>query len=555
MTLLIFVLSLFSTQAWTAEFKSLSVKGQHSCAIKDGGVYCWGGQQIINVPQGLAKNAKAVQVGIWHACAIDGEDQLKCWGNPRYSNIWQAPANLPKILSLAVGEYHTCVETSDEIICFGDRQDRINKPANFKSMIAGNSFLCIHAQDQVTCSGEVGSVPPVPPELKAERMFAMNPWESYRRDFGVCVVANDQSVSCYNTYGFGAWGTELGAITAYSPGRKHLCYVRDERLTCEAANPDASQPGEWEKLIMNPPQDVRDARNVKNLAVGDDFACVQLTNRVRCWGNSYAEQSLTHPALMGPIKYKTDNSWGENCYVGIHGDISCHRSMPLERYGWPNNLSMIEAINAVEIREGFQRSCLLAGANNDIYCWGLGTRYLGKPTETLRPGVVRKLKLGATLCALYDRGADCSKGFERTNMDQVVDIGAGTYTSCLHKTDQSVECISNGGSAALFGYSSDIRVAKLFVDSHTACGITSAGSVTCWGDQFVGALNVPAGLHSVKTIELNSVEGRTADSACAILESNERVCWGSIPYQTMVPSKIAFRDQIRKAILFSNFPN
>lgn len=70
---------------------SLSAGRDHSCAVADGSVFCWGtnpyyqcgvqdalvltAEQVVGV-----ENATTVSAGVWSSCAIDEDGALQCWG-------------------------------------------------------------------------------------------------------------------------------------------------------------------------------------------------------------------------------------------------------------------------------------------------------------------------------------------------------------------------------------------------------------------------------------------------------------------------------------------
>src|SRR5262249_53300444 len=69
----------------------------HSCAIKDGGVYCWGGHNFLGelgeeTPQALGEvvevsgveNATQIGVGPGYSCALTSDLRIFCWGDNEF---------------------------------------------------------------------------------------------------------------------------------------------------------------------------------------------------------------------------------------------------------------------------------------------------------------------------------------------------------------------------------------------------------------------------------------------------------------------------------------
>ena len=114
---------------------------QHACAISNGDVYCWGGNDrgqvtsrgtLWTTPQPVALGVKAVSLssGYNHTCAISNEvpPQAYCWGDNSFGQLGSAapagPIRVPVADGLAVvstGYGHSCGLTPAGVAyCWGD---------------------------------------------------------------------------------------------------------------------------------------------------------------------------------------------------------------------------------------------------------------------------------------------------------------------------------------------------------------------------------------------------------------------------------------------------
>ena len=94
----------------------------HTCALVGGGnVRCWGsgttvgncngsewdcGQSI--VPDDLELPVRQVSAGYHHTCAIQNDNQIRCWGHNQYGQL-DVPLGLGRPTSLSAGYTHTCM--------------------------------------------------------------------------------------------------------------------------------------------------------------------------------------------------------------------------------------------------------------------------------------------------------------------------------------------------------------------------------------------------------------------------------------------------------------
>ncbi|MBD63732.1 MAG: hypothetical protein CME62_00870 [Halobacteriovoraceae bacterium] len=133
----------------TSGVDKIVASGWNTCALlSTGGVKCWGGNtygQVGNSSNtdaltpadvsGLTSNVSDIDVGKWHACAINTSGAVKCWGS-NYScslgnndGVCNSGFNTPQSVfgitsgaeSLALGEQHSCAKlTNGTIKCWGD---------------------------------------------------------------------------------------------------------------------------------------------------------------------------------------------------------------------------------------------------------------------------------------------------------------------------------------------------------------------------------------------------------------------------------------------------
>jgi alpha-tubulin suppressor-like RCC1 family protein len=119
---------------------------EHICALKDGGAWCWGlniwGElgndsttPYIPAPvavSGLATGVTAISAGWHHTCALK-DGGVWCWGDNEYGQLGNTdtvtspvPVAVPGLESgvsaVSVGDYHTCALKGDGVVCWGDNE-------------------------------------------------------------------------------------------------------------------------------------------------------------------------------------------------------------------------------------------------------------------------------------------------------------------------------------------------------------------------------------------------------------------------------------------------
>ncbi|MDP1860685.1 MAG: hypothetical protein Q8K82_18560, partial [Gemmatimonadaceae bacterium] len=265
-----------------------------------GGVKCWGSNQsgelgnattpgtavrgVVDVP-GLASGVTAITAGASHACALNSDGGVKCWGNNEYGQLGDGstasssvPVNVVGLASgvraIAAGWSDTCALTTDGgVTCWG------NNP--FGGLGNGTSTDSSVPVDVVGLDSGVTAI-------SAGTLHT-------------CALTGGGGVSCWG-YGQSDDSTIFSSavpvqvpglasgITVIAAALDRTCALSSGGVTCWGPN-DAPPPGETLPDRFAAVDLSRLSGEVIAIAPGESHACV-LTNRggVACWGdNSYGQ--------------------------------------------------------------------------------------------------------------------------------------------------------------------------------------------------------------------------------------------------------------------------
>jgi cysteine-rich repeat protein len=143
-------------------FKKVSVGGDfltlHACAINtNDGLECWGDndQNQTDVPAGSFVDLSA---GSNFTCALATNGSISCWGNNDFGQL-DAPAG--NFVELSTHFSHSCARTDqDTLVCWGGFNDvgELDAPAGtFISVDVGFSHSCaVNFNNQIVCWGDNG---------------------------------------------------------------------------------------------------------------------------------------------------------------------------------------------------------------------------------------------------------------------------------------------------------------------------------------------------------------------------------------------------------------
>jgi alpha-tubulin suppressor-like RCC1 family protein len=348
---------------------AVAAGGVHSCALRGGEVFCWGGNfdgQVgvarpylaitpVRVP-GLPGPVSLLAAGKNHSCAVAGGEAW-CWGSntlgqvgapkcPSYSytkRCGAAPvqvAGLPgKPDGLALGGRHSCALVAGAVWCWGDNEsgqlgdgshaDRSEPavvggiPASVTQLAAGDAHTCAVAAGGLHCWGANGQ-------------GQLGDGSREERAAPVAAVPS------------------LLGVTSLAAGERHTCVAGSAGVHCwgagsegqlDGVSRDDAQPGPL--AVAGLPDDV------VGLAAGVDHTCAaSAAHGVLCWGDNdfgqlgSGDAPADHAAPMRVAAWDDsrlrDRNGDGRIVIGCLGDSNTWRT-PARPRGWCEHLAELAA--------------------------------------------------------------------------------------------------------------------------------------------------------------------------------------------------------------------
>ena len=297
----------------------------------------------------------------------------------------------------------------------------------------------------------------------------------------------------------------LTGVTSVSTGRVHTCALTQGVVKCWGDGSDG-QLGNGTTNSSPTPVPVVGLSTVSNqvvaLAVGADFSCAQMQNvltgasTVRCWGGNSVGQvgsGSASPQVFAPatvsglagVTYLTAGSYFACAVTG--GTVRCWGSNISGQFGngtqgLGGNVPAAAATGittATMVTAGGAHVCAANGSTGDAWCWGdrtfgqVGDGVVGSSPRTspyyfgasFRPTKIYAANAGN--CAVVSGQAFC---WGLNNQGQLGNVGQPTGNSAL--------------PLPVTGQSSG--VATMAAGLNHACTISTAGAISCWGDNTFG---------------------------------------------------------------------
>ena len=488
----------------TSGATAVTTGNNHSCALTtDGGIKCWGynsSGQLGNSTttdsatpvdvDGLTSGATSVTAGGAHTCAITSGGGARCWGynsggqlgnesTTTSSTAVEVTGLTSGVTAISAGGSHTCAITgSHDVACWGT--NTYGQLGNGQSSVASTPLAVTGLASGIaaTVAGNTHS----------------------------CALTSTGGVECWGGNSFGQLGNGTttasstavevtgltSGVTALAVGGSHTCALTAAGgVKCWGFNSNGQLGNSTAGTDVPTPVDVEGlSSGVTAIAAGGSHTCALTTSGgIKCWGNNFA---------------------------GAVGDATTNdRYVPVDVNGLTSGVSAITA--------GGSHTCALT-TGGGVKCWGYNaTGELGNGTTTASttPVDVNGLTSGATAldaggsdsCALTTGGG--VKCWGSNNNGQ---LGNGTTVDANAPVD-----VSGLASGA----------ATVNVGGYHACAVTTAGALKCWGQNSYGQLGNGATTNATTPVDVTGLSSEVANVAagnqhtCAVTTAGGVTCWGN----------------------------
>ncbi|MCH2110881.1 MAG: hypothetical protein MK135_16305, partial [Polyangiaceae bacterium] len=513
------------------------------------------------------RNAVSIAAGQVHACAVDQDGDVYCWGNGEFSGVLGLGGSITEVtvptlltdsdvsgqsLEVAVGYDYSCARlSSGHVACWGSDL---------------NGAVGDGADDNAAHYRPV----PVATGVVDNNVTALAGGNRH-----ICALLSDGRVACWGRSSSGQTGTgETPAlqeepalvvglpdadVTQLAAGAGHTCALLENGALYCWGRGFYGQLGQGSRESSSTPIQIveADAENpVISVAAGYNQTCALWEDQtIQCWGYNFAgalgidsdvDFSLEPLTLDSAPERTVAISAGRyfNCALSNRGNAQCWGKDNAGQLGTGNppsgeqyapvnvDLSDFDA-SILKIDSNSSTTCALL-TSGEVICWGGGGLALGAGEDASgQESPVRVL--GAV------------------QQDYVVDLSVGSSFSCAVLQSGSVACwgadffgtLGNGEFRISSQYESRLvepgvissNAVAVAAGQYHACALLNTGEVTCWGKASDGVLGIgeteeesleePSPVLSMPDNERVVALEAGADLTCALLESQDLACWGS----------------------------
>ncbi len=502
-----------------AKWTTVATGFNDTCAIGDGRLFCWGagdggqlgtGRVDDSLPTEIIPAVTdwvAVSPGHGHSCASSTSMGLFCWGDNFRGDLGignefvkesPQPVALPNVISLASAAASTCAVTSDgKLFCWGEAADgELGDPAivdptggdrdapvmasamtGWTAVAAAESYTCAQRADELWCwgfalTGGIGNG--VWASTKTMSMVASGitsftvGWNEAFEDSGddtgdldLTCVTQSGAIQCWgdNRYGQLAQGGTTFALepvavagdhvwTAIAAGASHACGLDGSGMFC------------WGSTQLG---------QITGLATGGAFPCSSPDTCDAAAPTLVANSAGTTAISLGAnhtcaLQGSSIACWGDNG-KGQCGDTSPGAAPRTVPGTWS---SLFASANG---------TCAASGATTQ--CWGQAITMHAPAHEASLDGALA-IELGPNFgCALDATHTLACFGSNSGSEFGNNSTGSCGDGSCDHD-ETAASCAADCGPGPLTELGRSYTSIDVG-DSSYACGVTTGGTVECWG--------------------------------------------------------------------------
>ena len=523
----------------TVKFRkgSLSVGNFHACAIQtDGELACWGkaGDERLVIP---ADDGEAisdwtlVEAGFANACAIREGGSVTCFGRTTHGRS-DGPAGDGPFIDVTVGVYNGCALAGDgSVECWGDHPglaEQYNRLIN--TAPAGVTFTAIEMSTtefyscgiaqagDLHCWGVVTSnakFPRVQPPAGSFASLSVGSSNS-------CALDSTGDLTCWGDDNSGLLTPPSGSFTQVTGGADFSCArTTDETIECWGGDNAHQQ--------LNAP-----AGEFKLVSSGDTHSCaIRSDDTVACWGGVSGDPPMPHASAVAPAgEFKTlDAGHDVTCGIRADGTLECWGDAKHDRLNEPEGAFDRVAVGATHV-------CAIKSDDKSMVCWGQTIFFdregdgvpddidgHGNHTTTTPPsGAHRYMEISAGeghTCAIREDGRAVCWGYHADGRNQV----PGSGTQPMGFSSAAYTDIATGGA--------------------NNCAIREGnGALACWNQE------KPQYLPGSTILDMRGFEGLGAGTShmCGIASGGALVCWG---VAGIIPFPLQLRSDIVEARIFA----
>jgi alpha-tubulin suppressor-like RCC1 family protein len=519
---------------------ALAVGQEYSCARRaDGDVRCWGrgdGGQLGDL--GTTDQATQDSVIVSRSCGLSG-----CTFTP-----------LADATDIATGLQHACaLQVDDRIRCWGT--NTLGQLGDGDTNPQPNPQSLLYVMPTVV--GSAGTI--------GGRSISAQLAET-------CTRRADGTAACWDSTLTPAALTGFTRTLTVAPGTSHKCALRADGLVqCVGRNQFGQigngAGGPFSPDVTDPAQGlVSGLTDVASIASGQDFTCaLRVTGSVRCWGRNSFGQLGNDPTPGGFSATRFEASpvsvqgLGDAiaiaagrehaCAVRVGGAVICWGFNVFGQVGTAGTNTVVTTpfelpsiSTAVAIAAGPDHTCAVL-VNGTARCWGKNDiGQLGNGATTFTAGFITANPTPTTVVGLSDVVALATGGSGGSQTTRSNDF------TCARRVGGTVQCWGANGAGQLGDNGTTPQPSPVTtVVRHAVTRLLNGITIT-----------LPVAVSGVTAISAGNVDG------CALLASGQPFCWGSgVTFAESVDSfafnidpkvTLVVRDRIARVTALANCP-